>query len=66
MKAVQGSLRRLGLETSDLYYQHLEENLAAADVRLTEAELSELEDLSAKINSQGGRYPAHLEAQTDL
>lgn len=44
----------------------LEENLAAADVRLSEAELSQLDQLSSKIDIQGGRYPDHLEAQTDL
>ena len=44
----------------------LEENLAAADVVLTPAELAELDALSSKIAIQGGRYPDALEAQTDL
>jgi aryl-alcohol dehydrogenase-like predicted oxidoreductase len=44
----------------------LKENLAAADVTLTEAELTQLDDLSSRIEIQGGRYPDHLEAQTNL
>jgi aryl-alcohol dehydrogenase-like predicted oxidoreductase len=44
----------------------LEENLAAADVTLTEAELSQLNDLSSRIEIHGGRYPDHVEAQTNL
>ena len=44
----------------------LEENLAAAKVTLTEAELAELGELSSKVDVQGGRYPDALEAQTNL
>ena len=44
----------------------LEENLAAADVVLTESELAQLAELSSKIDIQGGRYPDTLEAQTNL
>ena len=44
----------------------LEENLAAADVTLTEAELSQLNELSSRIEIHGGRYPDDLEAQTNL
>jgi aryl-alcohol dehydrogenase-like predicted oxidoreductase len=44
----------------------LEENLAAANVRLTDGELAELTDLSARIEVHGGRYPDALEAQTNL
>jgi aryl-alcohol dehydrogenase-like predicted oxidoreductase len=44
----------------------LEENLAAAEVPLTEAELVQLDDLSSRIEIEGGRYPDHLEAQTNL
>ena len=44
----------------------LEENLAAAEVTLTEAELSQLNDLSSRIEIHGGRYPDQLEAQTNL
>ena len=43
----------------------LEENLAA-DVTLTEAELSQLNDLSSRIEIRCGRYPDQLEAQTNL
>jgi aryl-alcohol dehydrogenase-like predicted oxidoreductase len=47
--------------------QHrLEENLAAADVTLSDAELTELDELSTTIDIQGGRYPDFLEAQTNL
>jgi aryl-alcohol dehydrogenase-like predicted oxidoreductase len=44
----------------------LEENLAAAEVTLTETELVQLDDLSSRIEIEGGRYPDHLEAQTNL
>ena len=44
----------------------LEENLAAADVTLTDSELNQLDDLSSRIDIQGGRYPDALEAQTNL
>jgi aryl-alcohol dehydrogenase-like predicted oxidoreductase len=44
----------------------LEENLAAADVTLTQAEVTQLTDLSSRIEIQGGRYPDALEAQTTL
>src|SRR3954451_23590180 len=44
----------------------LEENLAAADVTLTQDELGELNELSSRIEIQGGRYPDSLEAQTNL
>jgi aryl-alcohol dehydrogenase-like predicted oxidoreductase len=44
----------------------LEENLAAADVTLTNSELNQLGDLSSRIEIHGGRYPDALEAQTNL
>jgi aryl-alcohol dehydrogenase-like predicted oxidoreductase len=44
----------------------LEENLAAADLTLTEAELTQLNDLSSWIEIHGARYPDHMEAQTNL
>jgi aryl-alcohol dehydrogenase-like predicted oxidoreductase len=44
----------------------LEENIAAAEVDLTDAELAQLSDLSSRIEIQGGRYPDVLEAQTNL
>ncbi|HET9649487.1 MAG TPA: aldo/keto reductase [Microlunatus sp.] len=44
----------------------LEENLAAAEVTLDDAELIELDELSTTIEIQGGRYPDFLEAQTNL
>jgi aryl-alcohol dehydrogenase-like predicted oxidoreductase len=44
----------------------LEENLAAADVTLTDAELVRLSGLSAQVEIDGGRYPDFLEAQTNL
>ncbi|TNM68131.1 aldo/keto reductase [Streptomyces sp. NP160] len=44
----------------------LKENLAAADVSLTETELTVLDELSTTIEVHGGRYPDFLEAQTNL
>ena len=44
----------------------LAENLAAVDIDLTADELNQLDALSSRIDIQGGRYPDHLEAQTNL
>jgi aryl-alcohol dehydrogenase-like predicted oxidoreductase len=44
----------------------MEENTAAADVQLTDAELQQLTTASANIEIEGGRYPDFLEAQTNL
>jgi aryl-alcohol dehydrogenase-like predicted oxidoreductase len=44
----------------------LKENLDAATVTLTDAELAELGELSSRVPVEGGRYPEHLEAQTNL
>jgi aryl-alcohol dehydrogenase-like predicted oxidoreductase len=44
----------------------LEENVAAAEITLTDEELTQLADLSSRIQVEGGRYPEHLEAQTNL
>jgi aryl-alcohol dehydrogenase-like predicted oxidoreductase len=41
----------------------LEENLGAADVRLTADDLRDLEAAAATIEVQGARYPAHLQAR---
>jgi len=41
-------------------------NADPADHSLTEAELSQLNDLSSRIEIHGGRYPDQLEAQTNL
>jgi aryl-alcohol dehydrogenase-like predicted oxidoreductase len=42
----------------------LEENLGAADVELTAADLDEIEAAASKISVQGARYPEHLEQMT--
>jgi len=39
----------------------LEENLAAADITLSAAELSEIEEAASKIVIEGARYPEHLQ-----
>lgn len=44
----------------------MRENTAAAAVALTDDELTRLTDVSARIDIHGGRYPDHLEAQTNL
>ena len=44
----------------------LTENLGAVDLDLTDDELGQLDSLSTRITVQGGRYPEHLEAQTNL
>ncbi|WP_112134307.1 aldo/keto reductase [Glycomyces dulcitolivorans] len=46
--------------------ERLQENLAAADINLTEDDLAAIEDASAKITVLGARYPEHLEKMTDL
>jgi aryl-alcohol dehydrogenase-like predicted oxidoreductase len=44
----------------------LEENLGAADVELSPAELSELDEAASKIQVQGGRYSDDAERMTNL
>ncbi|RVO69950.1 aldo/keto reductase [Sinorhizobium medicae] len=44
----------------------LEENLAAADVELTPADLAELDEAAAKIQVEGERYPEQLMKTTGL
>lgn len=44
----------------------VEENIAAADIDLTPAEVDALTALSTKVEIEGGRYPGFLEAQTGL
>jgi aryl-alcohol dehydrogenase-like predicted oxidoreductase len=44
----------------------LEENIAAADLALTDDEIETLTRASSAIEIEGGRYPDFLEAQTNL
>jgi aryl-alcohol dehydrogenase-like predicted oxidoreductase len=44
----------------------LEENIAAADIDLTSADLQEIEEAAAKIEVLGDRYPERLERMTNL
>ncbi len=44
----------------------LAENLAAADVELSAAELAEIETATSAIDVQGGRYTEAAEAMTNL
>jgi aryl-alcohol dehydrogenase-like predicted oxidoreductase len=44
----------------------LEENLGAADVTLTTADLREIENAVAKIKVRGERYPEALQKMTGL
>jgi aryl-alcohol dehydrogenase-like predicted oxidoreductase len=39
----------------------LEENLGAAELRLTPEDLQEIETASSQITMQGARYPEHLQ-----
>lgn len=41
----------------------LEENLGAADVKLTADDLREIEEAASKITIEGARYPQHLQAR---
>jgi aryl-alcohol dehydrogenase-like predicted oxidoreductase len=43
----------------------LEENIGAADVELTDGDLREIEDVAARIEVQGARYPEQLERLID-
>lgn len=45
--------------------ERLDENLGAAGVELTPADLREIEDAAVRIEVQGGRYPEHLEHMTN-
>jgi aryl-alcohol dehydrogenase-like predicted oxidoreductase len=42
----------------------LEENIGAADVKLTADDLREIEEAASKIKVEGDRYPEHIEAMT--
>src|SRR6267143_6934425 len=44
----------------------LEENIGAAAVELTPADLREIESAASRITIQGARYPEHLEKRTGL
>jgi aryl-alcohol dehydrogenase-like predicted oxidoreductase len=44
----------------------LDENLGAASVELSPADLAEIEEAAAKITVEGDRYPEHLEKMTGL
>ncbi|MBI1759927.1 MAG: aldo/keto reductase [Acidobacteria bacterium] len=44
----------------------LEENLGAAAIELTPADLGEIESAAAKITVEGNRYPPQIEAMTGL
>ena len=44
----------------------LEENMGAADIEMSAAELAELDAAAAAIEIQGGRYPEHMERMTGL
>src|SRR2546426_10303677 len=44
----------------------LEENNAAAAIRVTSADLREIESAASHITIQGARYPEHLEQRTGL
>jgi aryl-alcohol dehydrogenase-like predicted oxidoreductase len=46
--------------------ERLEENIGAVGVELTAEDLGEIDDASAGITIQGGRYPEHLERMTYL
>lgn len=41
--------------------QRLEENIGAAEVKLTSADLADIENAAAKITVQGARYPEQIE-----
>ncbi len=44
----------------------IEENMGAAELKLTDADLREIDAAASKIEIQGGRYPEALEARTGL
>jgi len=46
--------------------ERLDENIGAADVKLTGADLGQIETALAGINVQGARYPERLERMTNL
>jgi aryl-alcohol dehydrogenase-like predicted oxidoreductase len=46
--------------------ERLDENLAAASVRLTADDLRQIDEASSKIRIEGDRYPQQLESMTGL
>ncbi|MDL4771821.1 aldo/keto reductase [Actinomadura xylanilytica] len=62
---IEASLRRLGVDHVDLYYQHrvdprgyLAENLAAAEITLTPEEVASLDGAAPVGAAAGERYPS--------
>jgi aryl-alcohol dehydrogenase-like predicted oxidoreductase len=45
--------------------ERVEENLAAADLKLTTDDLAQIETAAGQIKIQGARYPEHLERLID-
>jgi len=45
--------------------ERLDENLGAADLALTESDVAELDEASARIQVQGERYPEHMQRMID-
>jgi aryl-alcohol dehydrogenase-like predicted oxidoreductase len=44
--------------------ERLEENIGAADLRLTSEDLAEIDRAASEIRVEGARYPEHLERLT--
>jgi len=44
----------------------LDENLAAADIELTQADLTEIEQAAAALRPEGGRYPEQVEMTSEV
>jgi len=76
-QVAEASLKRLGTDVIDLFYQHrvdpipgttklarLDENLGGAAVELTPADLREIDGAASKIKVHGARYPEKLDKLT--
>lgn len=46
--------------------ERLEENIGAADIELSAADVREIEDASSKVEIQGARYSEAMERMTGL
>ena len=46
--------------------ERLDENIGAAEVKLTSADLREIDGAASKVTIQGARYPEELEKRTGL
>ena len=65
-EVAEASLRRLGTEYIDLFYQHrVDRNVPIEDVALSEIDLRDIESAASRIMVQGARYSEYSQRMID-